>query len=265
MWEHRNPSLIRCIVAVVLASGSQLCAQSSPPASFTTITSGPEKVYLVELFTSEGCSSCPPADRYLSSFKESELLWARVVPVALHVDYWDRLGWRDPFASPINSLRQRIYAAAGSGRVYTPGFFIDGREWRGFFQREAPPLEDAQAGILSGRLNEDGTLVVSFVPFRDNLEDVVVTATWLIMDATVRVEHGENARRELSHQFIAHRIVEDGLMKTPNGFSGKVDLGQIPDTAYGNVEAVAFWVRANGDQAALQAAGDFVHELLPDQ
>ena len=69
-----------------------------------------QQTALLELYTSEGCSSCPPADRWLSKLKNEEGLWTRFIPVALHVDYWDYIGWKDRFASPEYSNRQRKYA-----------------------------------------------------------------------------------------------------------------------------------------------------------
>ncbi|MGH7869893.1 MAG: DUF1223 domain-containing protein, partial [Candidatus Dormibacteraceae bacterium] len=76
---------------------------------------------LLELFTSEGCSSCPPAERWLTGLKDSPRLWEAFVPVAFHVDDWDRLGWPDRWASKEFSDRQRAYAASwGSASLYTP-------------------------------------------------------------------------------------------------------------------------------------------------
>ena len=83
---------------------------------------------LLELFTSEGCSSCPPAESWLSQLKQKPELWSGFVPVAFHVDYWDYLGWRDKWASQQFSDRQRDYAQAwGSDSVYTPGFVLNGK------------------------------------------------------------------------------------------------------------------------------------------
>src|SRR5260370_2199922 len=76
-----------------------------------TFESGDMQTTLIELFTSEGCSSCPPADAWISQLKDSPDLWKRVVPVAFHVDYWDNLGWRDRFAKPEFTARQRRYVA----------------------------------------------------------------------------------------------------------------------------------------------------------
>ena len=97
--------------------------------------SGPQRVALLELYTSEGCSSCPPADRWLSGIASQGYDAARVVPLALHVDYWDYIGWVDRFARPAYAVRQREQVKAAGGRVvYTPQFMLNGRDfpgWRG--------------------------------------------------------------------------------------------------------------------------------------
>jgi hypothetical protein len=84
---------------------------------------------LVELYTSQGCSSCPPADRWLGQL-EAHLPRARVVPIALHVNYWDHIGWQDPYSRAEFTERQRALAAGGGSRtLYTPGVFVQGREF----------------------------------------------------------------------------------------------------------------------------------------
>src|SRR4051812_33062365 len=95
---------------------------NAEPATIT-FQSGPEQTTLLELYTSEGCSSCPPAEKWLSHLKESPGLWKDFVPVAFHVDYWDRLGWRDLLADRGFSDRQLAYAESWhSENVYTPAF-----------------------------------------------------------------------------------------------------------------------------------------------
>lgn len=97
-----------------------------------TLTSTPFKTPLLELYTSEGCSSCPPADRWLSKLENAFTPTFTAVPLAFHVDYWNYLGWIDPFAQAKFTQRQRR-AAANNRRhtIYTPGFFVNGRETRG--------------------------------------------------------------------------------------------------------------------------------------
>ena len=90
--------------------------------------SGERRTPVIELYTSEGCSSCPPADRWLSQWGSQP----EVIALAFHVDYWDRLGWPDRFASAEATARQHALAqAAGRVQVYTPQVIVDGADWRG--------------------------------------------------------------------------------------------------------------------------------------
>src|SRR5262249_30028289 len=88
--------------------------------------SGANQTALIELYTSEGCSSCPPAESWLSRLKHDSGLWKRFVPVAFHVDYWDRLGWRDRFSSKRWTERQSRYAALWTSEsIYTPAVVVN--------------------------------------------------------------------------------------------------------------------------------------------
>ena len=87
------------------------------------------------------------------------------VPVAFHVDYWDHLGWRDRFAKPEFTSRQQRYAAAwGGDSVYTPGFVVNGKEWRGWFGGNATPTASTKVGVLRVSLGDDGKLSATFAP-----------------------------------------------------------------------------------------------------
>lgn len=116
---------------LVLVASATLPAAAE--AGSCRASSSDETVALVELYTSQGCSSCPPADRWLAALP-AEFGADRAIPLSLHVGYWDAIGWKDPFARPEFSERQRRLAArAVSGRVYTPEVFVGGAElaqWR---------------------------------------------------------------------------------------------------------------------------------------
>src|SRR5262245_32430137 len=101
-------------------------AAEAPPAARPTNLSEKAVPVIVELFTSEGCSSCPPADEVLARLERTQpISGAMIVPLAFHVDYWDDLGWPDPFASASFTSRQGTYAV--HGRMYTPQAVVDGR------------------------------------------------------------------------------------------------------------------------------------------
>jgi len=94
-----------------------------------SVTSAARQAALVELYTSQGCSSCPPADRWLTQL-DARYSRDRVVPIALHVTYWDYIGWKDPYARSEFTSRQRSLAQTnGSRSVYTPGVFVQGQEF----------------------------------------------------------------------------------------------------------------------------------------
>src|SRR5256885_16987773 len=120
----------------------------NPPLIFQ---SSGKQTALIELYTSEGCSSCPPAETWLSRLQESPGLWKDFVPLAFHVDYWDYLGWRDPWASESFSDRQRAYAKQWqSESIYTPGFVLNGKEWRDWSTpKDRPKSAGVNAGVLT--------------------------------------------------------------------------------------------------------------------
>ena len=123
-----------------------LIATLTTQAADRVFETGPQKTHLIELFTSQGCSSCPPAEGWLSKLKSEPGLWKNFVPLAFHVDYWDRLGWRDPFAAKEWTARQYQYSTNWkSESVYTPGFVLDGREW---MERNVPPQSAEKPGVL---------------------------------------------------------------------------------------------------------------------
>ena len=119
---------------ILLAPALAAAAESPPICSARSAAVAPR---VVELYTSEGCNSCPPADRWLSTLKNR----TDVLPLAFHVDYWDRLGWTDRFASPAWTARQHEAGARGGARfAYTPQVLVDGRDWKRW-----PALPEARA------------------------------------------------------------------------------------------------------------------------
>ncbi len=116
--------LLIALLALATASAEAAHCSARSPATTTA---------LVELYTSEGCDSCPPADRWLASLGAKGYAPDRVVPIALHVDYWDYIGWKDPYARQVFSARQRKMASlARAAFVYTPQVLLQGQDFRGW-------------------------------------------------------------------------------------------------------------------------------------
>ena len=118
------------------------------PAYAQRFESGSQQT-VIELFTSEGCSSCPPADHWLASLVSHPQLFKTLFPMAFHVDYWNQLGWHDRFSSYEHSQRERVYKRQGGMRqVYTPGVLVNGEEWRGWIRQQPLPVSDMDKGSL---------------------------------------------------------------------------------------------------------------------
>jgi hypothetical protein len=150
-------------------------------------SSGPHKAALVELYTSEGCSSCPGADRQLTQLRGAVDADARVVPIALHVPYWDDIGWKDPYAQPGFAQRQRALVNAHASRsVYTPQFFVSGseaRDWPGTLREQVRRINRQTAAL---------TLDVAVAPSVGSPSMPSVT-----LHTTVQARHAQMASSEL--------------------------------------------------------------------
>jgi len=221
------------------------------------IASGEARVSLLELYTSEGCSSCPPADRWFLQLADDPELWRTRVPVAFHVDYWDRLGWPDRFAHPDHAGRQRAYAAAGRvGTVYTPGFVVDGREWRGWFGgRELPPAEAGAAGVLE--LEVDGArLAASYTPAAPAPSRLDLHVVLLGFDLESAVAAGENAGRTLRHAFVVLDHRREPLRSEEGAHRARFDWPR--DGSAAPRLALAAWVTPRDGLEPLQAAGGWL-------
>lgn len=226
----------------------------SPNISAQTIESGPKQVQMIELFTSEGCSSCPAAERWLSGLLENPDLWKRFVPIAFHVDYWNGLGWPDPFAQADYSQRQRIYQQQGNvATVYTPGFVIQGQEWRGFFGNRTRPSDSVrEVGNLSVQV-EPGIGRVAFSPEQD-WEQGILHLAWLGCGYEREIERGENAGKTLHEDFIVlgHQERDVGLKN--HRFDAEFDL-RPPAVGQDRKLALVAWFSSPENQRPIQAAG----------
>jgi len=238
--------VIRTIIGLLVITMTSAGGQS-------VFESKTARTHLLELFTSEGCSSCPPAEAWLSNLKKEPQLWHDFVPIAFHVDYWDHLGWRDPFASKMWTARQYDYSARWkSGSVYTPGFVLDGHEWR----NESVPSPSAEpAGVLSVRLLHGERVVATFQPISGGGRDYEIHLARLGFELSTNVKAGENSGRKLRHDFVVLSLTNETMP------GGAKDL-RFPAAASGQTGesrgALAAWVTEVGQMEPIQSVGGWL-------
>lgn len=207
----------QALASLTLISATILAGPHAVAAASCTRASPAHTVALVELYTSEGCSSCPPADRWLSKLP-SRYTTEQLVPLALHVDYWDDIGWKDPYAQAQFGERQRrLGRLSGTTTIYTPEVFAAMRELRGWsdptaFARRVREInqQPARADItvdMRSTASREAEIEVSFsLPpterSRRRLQGVVV----LYEDQLVSdVRHGENLGVTLRHDHVVRQ------------------------------------------------------------
>jgi hypothetical protein len=192
-------------------------------AASCDVRSGPATAALVELYTSEGCSSCPPADAQLRKLRDAVGPNAVVVPLALHVDYWDNIGWKDPFAKPAFSARQSwLVRLHQHGVVYTPHFFVGGTElgsWRGSLDEAVvrQNARPARADIhLAVNATSPATLVVDVeANARGGASPGALYLAVTESGLESKVTRGENAGSTLAHDYIVREWI--GPLRLTNG------------------------------------------------
>jgi hypothetical protein len=208
--------------------GIALAAIAAPAAAQCVKESPPHAVALLELYTSEGCSSCPPADRWLSRLLHDGPGADSVVPLAFHVDYWDRLGWKDRFASPRFTERQYLLARqAGSRAVYTPGVFLnlsEFRRWAGVSFADAIQAvnrKPARADIRLELQPPSGLRLPIKAGFRSPHRSRAYVALYENRLAT-DVKAGENQGVTLRHDYVVREWI--GPLEAPGVFQRNVEL-----------------------------------------
>ena len=213
---------------LIAAAGFALMLSPTLKAAECSAASGPARVALLELYTSEGCSSCPPADRWVSQLSAQGYTAERVIPLALHVDYWDYIGWRDRFANPAFSARQREMARLGrSTVVYTPQVMINGRDFRnwyssGSFERQIAELkqEPARANIQLKLSRSTLDRVDTQVTVSGQKDNLVLYLALYENGLWSNVAAGENSGVKLHHDYVVRewrgpiRIGDAPLLQT---------------------------------------------------
>jgi len=178
------------------------------------------RLTVIELFTSQGCSSCPPADAILKTMRDRP----GVLTLSWAVDYWDRLGWEDTFADPYNSMRQAAYNKRfGRGGVFTPQMVIDGRvQSVGSVADEVRASVDKARAIerphLTPTISQDGDMITVSLADNPDMKMIAVRYVWYVADASVQIGDGENQGRKLHYTNVVldSEVIEDWNGKAKN-------------------------------------------------
>jgi hypothetical protein len=221
----------------------------------TLATAEPRPPVLVELFTSEGCSSCPPADAALARLaRDPAFAAAEVIPLELHVDYWNQLGWVDPFSAPEFTARQEQYARSLGGEgLYTPQMIVDG-----WVSGVASP-SGLRRGVEKAAGREKAWLEVLVASARPGLDVTVRPPAGLSGHLVVvlsedrlssKVERGENRGLTLAHAPVARLLVDDG----PVAAEHHLRLGLSPSWKREQLRVVVFVQEAGGRVTAVGTA-----------
>jgi len=254
-----RPSTVTVFVAaaVLLAlmvrrpgiTGSAAADMKDVPATSNAPDAAPTPV-LVELFTSEGCSSCPPADALLSRLDRTQpIRGADIIVLEEHVDYWDRLGWKDSFSSEAATARQNEYGEAfGGSQVYTPQMIVDRRaEFVGSSDADAlraiRVASQAPKPAIQLTWEKGDTLAIHIEQVNnaghgDGQQLFLVVAENMLHSD---VKRGENAGRVLEHNGVVRQVLPLGKIDAaPAGFSSRVAVHSVRDWNRAHLRAVVF-------------------------
>lgn len=255
-----NKQLLRiCLTLLMLAS-------SLAPAK--TLTSGDKRPIMLELYTSQGCSSCPPAETWLNAFTDlssvtppildNKILWQDIIPINFHVDYWDYLGWKDPFSHQKFSHRQRRYAQLNFAKnVATPGFIIDGKGWNGWFRNQALPLkQQSSPGQLKVTIR-DTDIMVGYSSNNRAHKKLIAHLAILGFDQKTEIIKGENRGHELNHNFVVIGHTAKRLTKELMTYQKTLTLPEIK-RFNSPVKGIVVWVTEANDPRPVQVVADWL-------
>lgn len=198
-----------------------------------TAQSAADRAHLVELYTSEGCDSCPPAERWMSTLRKHPDL----IGLEYHVDYWDDSGWRDPFSDHAYTVRQQAQARRGNNsQIFTPQIWLDGHVWRNWPKGEPPALAGAPAPTLRLSANADDAVHLSAtVEGVQQAADYRIFAALSEVGLSERVRGGENRGKTLNHDEVVRSFA--GPLDAPRAdielkIPAKVDVAHASIVAF---------------------------------
>ena len=244
-----NALVAAMILPMMFASRVALAATCAPAIS---AKSGSTSTTILELYTSEGCNSCPPADKWFSTLNVAR---DGVVPLAFHVDYWDYIGWKDRFAKSLYTQRQREAVTRQGSRVsYTPQLMLDGRDLRVWshqaqFQSRVKEIANRppRAGLVLDAITADNTVEASLsanVALAADRADAVVFIAVTENNLSNRVTAGENRGVNLKHDHVVRELIGPIAIDAQERAAGKFTVRRAitlgADWKRGDLSLVAF-------------------------
>lgn len=248
----------RWVMISLLFCAALASAQSTKPGGKDRLIAqnSSRQVSLVELYSSEGCSSCPPADAWISKLRNKEGLWTAFIPVVFHVDYWNYLGWKDSFSEHQMTERQiAISKQWPKPSVYTPAIVVNGQEWRDWSRREIPSstaeapvrLKIFEVAPLRFRVELDGGKGPQ--AGKKSTIHIAILGNGLKSSVTA----GENQGQTLEHNFV----VLDWSSKEVTTQSSFEFQTKIPSQKHEQLAVVA-WIENVGNPTPVQAVGGYL-------
>ena len=214
-------------MAACVTAASHSVAQPNLNPSSCKASSGSTAPVVVELYTSEGCSSCPPADKWLSTLKGRP----DVLALAFHVNYWDRLGWPDRFASPEITARQHQLAQlAGSRQVYTPQVVAAGRDWRVW--PKLPEPAPSRVGLTLSREGDKVTAQIAAATGASPAPSAQLGGYWAVLEDqhVSQVKAGENSGETLRHDHVVRLYKQVPTWAAAQGSSSQLSVSRgVPE------------------------------------
>jgi hypothetical protein len=253
--------LYKLLIAIIFTSSISLQLVYAGSCENYSATS---RKQLIELYTSEGCSSCPPADSWLRALVPQLFSADEVVPLAFHVDYWDRLEWRDRFASPLYTSRQSAYSkVSGSSFMFTPQVIIGGRNYSAWSDNsrvqqgvrealKALPDADIALRLQAVAAGKIGFEISTKLRQGINPRDVHIYAALFQNGLVSDVGRGENSGSRLQHDYVVRELIQSKTIDQ----SGKLAFRgtfTLPDDARPVAMGVAVFAQDTKTGKVLQA------------
>lgn len=261
----------RRFLSIVLGAGMLLSAQSGLAADANCVAnSSKHRVALLELYTSEGCSSCPPADAYLSQLESGGISRDKLVPLSLHVDYWNYIGWRDPFSDPVYTKRQREIALRNRlSSMYTPQMVLNGADYRAWRRSNlsslVQQLNNQQAGAsikmdwqpLSAGKDTISVKLSAELASSQAAGSSVLHAMLFENNLVSTIDAGENNGRTLKHDYVVRQMQQaafKGAAQLDTELSFNIDKAYNPSEL-----GVAVFVQDKKSGEVVQAMASALH------